>query len=96
MPFDFATIGLNHGHIYGQTEAMLAAGCTLTHFAAEEDDLAARYAEAFPQARRCSVEEILADLTCSAISATSCSRQRARRRRWATRRSRRWGGRGGW
>ncbi len=50
--FAFAAIGINHGHIYGQTRVMLDAGCTLKAFYAPEDDLAAAYAEAFPQAKR--------------------------------------------
>jgi len=51
-PLRFATIGLNHAHIYGQTRAMLDAGAELVSFHAEEDALAADYARAFPQARR--------------------------------------------
>jgi predicted dehydrogenase len=48
----FAAIGLNHGHIYGQTRVMMDAGCRLKSFFAVEDDLAAAYAKAFPEARR--------------------------------------------
>lgn len=47
-----AAIGLNHSHIYGQTRALLDAGAELVSFHAEENDLAAAYAQAFPQARR--------------------------------------------
>jgi predicted dehydrogenase len=62
--FDFATIGLNHDHIYDQTEAMLQAGCRLVAFSAPEDDLAKRYAERYPQARRARDErEILENST---------------------------------
>jgi predicted dehydrogenase len=50
--FAFAAIGLNHGHIYGQTRVMLAAGCRLKAFFALEDDLAAAYSKAFPDASR--------------------------------------------
>lgn len=50
--FAFAAIGLNHGHIYGQTEVMIKAGCRLKAFFAPEDDLAAAYAARFPDARR--------------------------------------------
>jgi predicted dehydrogenase len=60
--FPFAAIGLNHGHIYGQTQAVLDAGCRLKSFYAPEDDLAAAYAKAYPQARRVGTEaEILDD-----------------------------------
>ena len=48
----FATIGLNHQHIYGQTTALLDAGAELVAVHAEEDDLAAAYMKRFPQARR--------------------------------------------
>lgn len=48
----FATIGVNHNHIYGQTGLMLKAGAELVSFFAAEDDLAAQYSAAFPQARR--------------------------------------------
>ena len=50
--FAFAAIGVNHGHIYGQTRVMLDAGCRLKFFHAREDDLAAAYAKAFPEAIR--------------------------------------------
>ena len=50
--FAFAAIGLNHGHIYGQTKVMLDAGCRLKSFFAPEDDLAAAYSKAFPDAKR--------------------------------------------
>jgi predicted dehydrogenase len=52
MSIRFAAIGLNHGHIYGQTNLLLNAGAELVAFHAVEDDLAAQYARAFPQARR--------------------------------------------
>ncbi len=51
-PLRFAAIGLNHQHIYGQTQAMLDAGAELVAFHAEEDDLAAAYARVFAQAQR--------------------------------------------
>ena len=51
-PIRFATIGVNHNHIYGQTGLMLKAGAELVSFYAAEDDLAAQYSAAFPQARR--------------------------------------------
>jgi predicted dehydrogenase len=60
--FAFAAIGLNHPHIYGQTRVMLGAGCRLKSFHAAEDDLAAAFAKAFPDARRVArEEEILGD-----------------------------------
>ena len=58
----FAAIGLNHGHIYGQTEAVIHGGGELVAFYAPEDDLAAAYAKRYPQAKRAREErEILED-----------------------------------
>lgn len=60
--FDFATIGINHGHVYAQTSVMIEAGCRLKAFYGPEDDLAAPYSEAFPEAKRVTDErEILED-----------------------------------
>jgi predicted dehydrogenase len=59
--FAFAAIGLNHGHIYGQTEVMIKAGCRLKAFFAPEDDLAAAYAARFPDARRVADERAILD-----------------------------------
>jgi len=50
--FSFGVIGINHGHIYEQTRVLLDAGCRLKAFCAPEDDLAAAYAKAFPDAKR--------------------------------------------
>lgn len=68
----FAAIGLNHNHIYGQTRAVLDAGGELVSFHAVEDDLAADYAKAFPQARRVKDQrEILEDTSIQlVVSAT--------------------------
>lgn len=68
----FAAIGLNHNHIYGQTRAVLDAGGELVSFHAMEDDLAADYAKAFPQARRVKDQrEILEDASIQlVVSAT--------------------------
>ena len=60
--FDFAVIGINHGHIHGQIDAMLGAGCRLTAFLAPEDDLARDFAARYPQARRVADDDaILSD-----------------------------------
>ncbi len=60
----FAAIGLNHNHIYGQTQCLLDAGAELVAVHAVEDDLAARYQQTFPQAKRVSdVRAILEDPT---------------------------------
>jgi len=59
--FDFAVIGINHGHIYGQVDQMLAAGCRLTAFHAVEDDLAAPFQQAYPGARRVADRRMILD-----------------------------------
>jgi len=60
----FSAIGLNHNHIYGQTNLLLRAGAELVSFYAPEPELAAQYAQTFPQARAGrSKEEILEDKT---------------------------------
>ena len=51
-PLRFAAIGLDHPHIYDQVDSLLAAGAALTSFHAGEDDLAAAFAQRYPQATR--------------------------------------------
>src|SRR5262249_61688092 len=53
----FAAIGLNHGHITGQTRAMLRGGAELVSFYAKEPELAARYGKQFPQAKQAPSED---------------------------------------
>jgi len=48
----FGVIGLNHGHIYSQTEAVIKGGGQLVSFHAAEDDLAAAFSKRFPDAKR--------------------------------------------
>ena len=58
----FAAIGLNHGHIYGQTNCMLQAGAELVSYFAQEADLADRFGQVYPQAKLAgSAKEILED-----------------------------------
>lgn len=52
MPIRFAAIGLNHSHIYGQVNLLLREGAEFVAFHSPEDDLAAPFAEKYPQARR--------------------------------------------
>lgn len=53
-PLKFSAIGLNHAHIYGQTNLLLRAGAELVSFYAPEEDLAAQYAQTYPQTQRVS------------------------------------------
>ena len=63
----FAAVGLNHGHITGQTRAMLRGGAELVSFYAKEPELAESYGKQFPQAKQARSEaEILEDLIVAA------------------------------
>jgi predicted dehydrogenase len=58
----FAAIGLNHGHIYGQVDAVTRGGGQLVSFYAKEPDLIAAFSRRYPQARLARSEsEILED-----------------------------------
>jgi predicted dehydrogenase len=74
----FAAIGLNHGHITGQTRAMLRGGAELVSFYAKEPELAAGYARQFPQAKQArSEDEILEDKTIHMVVSASIPNERA-------------------
>ncbi len=74
----FAAVGLNHGHIYSQTIFMLEAGAELVWYYAKEPDLAAQYAQAFPQARAArSEEEVLEDETIQLVITAGIPSERA-------------------
>jgi predicted dehydrogenase len=74
----FATIGLNHGHINGQTQAMLRAGGELVSVYAKEPDLLADYTKRFPQAKVArSEQEILEDSSIQLVVSASIPDERA-------------------
>lgn len=74
----FSVIGLNHGHIYGQTEAMIRGGGQLVAFYAKENDLAEAYAKKYPDCKRASSEkEILEDNSIQLIVSASIPVDRA-------------------
>jgi predicted dehydrogenase len=73
----FSVIGVNHGHIYLQVDALAAAGGELVSFFAVEDDLCAEFTARYPAARRMrTISEILEDPSISlvACSAIPCAR----------------------
>jgi predicted dehydrogenase len=77
-PIRFSAIGLNHGHIYNQTHALLQAGAELLSFYAIEPGLIDKYAKTFPQAKLAgSVEEILEDETIQLVASASIFNERA-------------------
>src|SRR5262245_12184660 len=74
----FSTIGLNHDHIYGMTNAVKNGGGTLVAYHAPEDDLAKRYEERFPEAKRVTDKRaILEDSSIQLILSASISSERA-------------------
>ena len=74
----FAVIGLNHGHIYGQTEAVLRGGGELVSFYAPEADLAAAFAKRYPQAKQArSEKEILDNKSIQLVVSASIPNERA-------------------
>jgi len=50
-PVRFSVIGINHDHIYAQTDLLLRAGAELVSFFAEEPDLAAQFGRRYPRAK---------------------------------------------
>jgi predicted dehydrogenase len=76
--FAFAAIGLNHGHIYGQVDVMIAAGCRLKSFHAPEDDLAAAFSKKYPDAKRVADERaILEDAEIKLVAGAGILNERA-------------------
>ena len=74
----FAAIGLNHNHIYGQARCLLNAGAELVAYHAIEDDLAAGFGAAFPQAKRAKDRRaILEDRSIQLIISASIPDERA-------------------
>ncbi|MDG2278436.1 MAG: Gfo/Idh/MocA family oxidoreductase [Pseudomonadales bacterium] len=59
--FRFAAAFLDHGHIYGQTNGLLAAGGTLTHVYDPDRTRLAAFAKRFPEVQTVSAFETLLD-----------------------------------
>jgi hypothetical protein len=76
----FSVIGLNHGHIYSQVEAVIRGGGQLNAFYAKEADLAAAFAKRYPQAKQATTEnEILEDNSIQLVLSASIPVERATR-----------------
>lgn len=74
----FAAIGLNHGHINGQTDSVIRGGGELVSFFAKEADLAAAFSKRYPQARLARSErEILDDPSLQLVVSASIPSERA-------------------
>jgi predicted dehydrogenase len=74
----FGVIGLNHNHIYGQVNQMLAAGAAFVSFYSKEPVLAAEFVKTFPQARQVSdPAEIYTDPSLQLIVSAAIPNERA-------------------
>jgi predicted dehydrogenase len=74
----FSVIGLNHGHIYGQVEAVTRGGGQLVAFYAKEPALNEAFAKRYPQAKLAKSEkEILEDNSIQLILSASIPIDRA-------------------
>lgn len=74
----FSVIGVNHGHIYGQVNALLGAGAQGVAFFAPEPELAAQFAAAYPQFRQAASErEVLEDESIQMIVSAGIPADRA-------------------
>src|SRR5687767_10736421 len=74
----FSVIGLNHGHINGQTDSVIRGGEQLISVYAKEKDLADSFAKRFPQAKLASSEkEILDDPSIQLVVSASIPVERA-------------------
>ena len=74
----FAAIGMNHGHVYGQCEALIRAGGQLVSFYAKEPELAAAFGKRYPNAKLAAGEqEILGDKTIQLVTSAAIASERA-------------------
>ncbi|HEX6211064.1 MAG TPA: Gfo/Idh/MocA family oxidoreductase [Methylomirabilota bacterium] len=74
----FGAIGLNHGHIYGQCNAVIRGGGELVSVYAKEPELLAAFTKRFPQARVARSErEILEDPSLQLVVSASIPSERA-------------------
>jgi predicted dehydrogenase len=77
-PIRFSVIGLNHNHIYGQTNLLLRAGAEFVSFYAPEPELVAPFAHTYPQAKLAfSAQEILDDKTIQLVVSAGIPCERA-------------------
>ena len=74
----FGVIGLNHSHIYGQTNAVIGGGGELVSVFATEPDLLAAFVKRFPQVKRArSEQEVLADPSIQLVLSAAIPDERA-------------------
>ncbi len=74
---NFAVIGINHGHVYGQVEGLLSIpGATCSGVAAAEPRLLEEFSRRFPGVAVRTKESILADPTIDLITCAAINSQR--------------------
>jgi len=74
----FGVIGLNHGHVYSQVEAVLRGGGQLVSFFAEEADLKAAFSRRHPGVKEARAkEEILEDPSLQLVVSAAIPGERA-------------------
>lgn len=74
----FGVIGINHGHIYDQVNALLKQGAKFAAFYAPEPELASKFATSYPQTRRVNdPREILEDSTIQLVTGAGIPSDRA-------------------
>lgn len=74
----FSVIGLNHGHIYGMTEAIIRGGGELVAVYAKEPDLLAAYVKRYPNVKQAASEkEVLEDNSIQLILSAAIASERA-------------------
>jgi predicted dehydrogenase len=78
MGIRFAAIGLNHYHVYGQADALLAAGAELVWFWGDKAELRQEFGRKYPQAKVArSAAEILEDENVQLVVGAAIPDQRA-------------------
>ena len=74
----FGVIGLNHGHIYGMSEALIGGGGSLVAVYAKEPDLLAGFTKRFPNVKIAKSEaEIIEDTNIQLVASASIPIDRA-------------------
>ncbi len=74
----FSVININHGHIYGMTDAVTRGGGQLVSFYAKEPDLVAAFSKKYPQAKLAkSKQEILEDKSIQLVLSSGIPVERA-------------------
>src|SRR5689334_14076117 len=74
----FSVIGINHGHINSQVDAVKRGGGQFVSFYAKEPDLAAAFAKTFPEAKQVSdMNEILNDKSIQLVVSAAIPDERA-------------------